>query len=502
MGISQARGVSAVSIHVKDDGVTIVTQAYILNFKGSVTVTDAGNGQADIEITGGGGGSITEIDGSTGIDVTDPTGPVVTVALADTIVTPGTYGDSTHVGVFEVDQQGRLIAASNVAISGSGGDGSLTLNERTVSTSFTIDDAAPPPDGVIVYNGAGSDTGTMIDAGANPGRIIYVKNVAVGQLIMDATGLGQFFVLGRGLIDVVTIDPDGMMGFESANGNWQVQFITGLITNYGGVINNDDLIFIDDAGVDAAEGFVRTGRFLFNERTVSGNFTLDDGSMADGVIVYDGAGGDTGTMIDAATNDGRTIIVKNSGTGTLFFDAAGLGQFFTNALVDNIHLAVGDEVILSSADGHWQVGNIIYGAIGASGGLINGGPLSFQDGASIDITAGGISVGGSNAFAQFVGVIYLGFRTVSANFTVDDGPDGEVDYTLIYTGPGGETGTLVDASDWEPRVLRFKNSGGGDLTLDAAGLGQFFTTGLVDTLILSVGDAVELQAANGAWQVM
>lgn len=36
--------------------------------------------------------------------------------LADTAVTPGTYGDATNVSQFTVDQQGRLTAAANVAI--------------------------------------------------------------------------------------------------------------------------------------------------------------------------------------------------------------------------------------------------------------------------------------------------------------------------------------------------------------------------------------------------
>lgn len=40
--------------------------------------------------------------------------------LADTAVTPATYGDSTHYATFTVDQQGRLTAAAQVAISGSG----------------------------------------------------------------------------------------------------------------------------------------------------------------------------------------------------------------------------------------------------------------------------------------------------------------------------------------------------------------------------------------------
>lgn len=43
--------------------------------------------------------------------------------LADTAVTPGTYGDATHVGQFAVDAKGRITAAADVAISGGGSPG-------------------------------------------------------------------------------------------------------------------------------------------------------------------------------------------------------------------------------------------------------------------------------------------------------------------------------------------------------------------------------------------
>jgi hypothetical protein len=40
----------------------------------------------------------------------------ITFDLADTAVTPGTYGDSTYVGSFTVDQQGRITAAEDIEI--------------------------------------------------------------------------------------------------------------------------------------------------------------------------------------------------------------------------------------------------------------------------------------------------------------------------------------------------------------------------------------------------
>lgn len=61
----------------------------------------------------------------TGIEIT-PDGKLTsdpTITLADTAVTPNTYGDATHVPQITVDQQGRLTDVSNVPISGGGGGG-------------------------------------------------------------------------------------------------------------------------------------------------------------------------------------------------------------------------------------------------------------------------------------------------------------------------------------------------------------------------------------------
>ncbi len=45
----------------------------------------------------------------------------IALTLANTAVTPATYGDATHVGQFTVDAKGRLTFAQDVAISGGGG---------------------------------------------------------------------------------------------------------------------------------------------------------------------------------------------------------------------------------------------------------------------------------------------------------------------------------------------------------------------------------------------
>jgi len=56
------------------------------------------------------------------------------VTLANTAVTPASYGDSGHVGTFTVDAKGRLTAAANVAITGGGG---TAVNTATLSVTLS-----------------------------------------------------------------------------------------------------------------------------------------------------------------------------------------------------------------------------------------------------------------------------------------------------------------------------------------------------------------------------
>lgn len=56
-------------------------------------------------------------------DVTSSAGAVATT-LANTAVTPTSYGDATHVGQFTVDSKGRITAAASVAITGAAPTGS------------------------------------------------------------------------------------------------------------------------------------------------------------------------------------------------------------------------------------------------------------------------------------------------------------------------------------------------------------------------------------------
>jgi hypothetical protein len=80
-----------------------------------------------------------------------------TLILADTAVTPGTYGDSTHVAQVVVDQQGRVTSASSVAIVA--GSGTVTSVGLALPSELTVTGSPVTTSGTL--------TGTWADQSAN-----------------------------------------------------------------------------------------------------------------------------------------------------------------------------------------------------------------------------------------------------------------------------------------------------------------------------------------------
>ncbi len=91
------------------------------------------NGSAWVPLTGS-TAAVTSITGTPPITASVPVG-AVTLSLAPTAVTPGTYGDATHVGAFTVDAQGRLTGASSTAITAGVTALAGTANQITASAA-------------------------------------------------------------------------------------------------------------------------------------------------------------------------------------------------------------------------------------------------------------------------------------------------------------------------------------------------------------------------------
>jgi hypothetical protein len=131
------------------------------------------------------GGGVTSITLGTGLTgAPNPITSTGTIDLANTVVTPGTYGSASQVGQFTVDQQGRLTAAANVNITASG-IGAIsavngTANEITTSQVGTVVTASLPS--ALTFTGKTVTGGTFNATAATVGGDTVTTNTATQTL--------------------------------------------------------------------------------------------------------------------------------------------------------------------------------------------------------------------------------------------------------------------------------------------------------------------------------
>lgn len=166
IGATGARPASAVNGMLRYNTTTAVFEGYANNVWGSITtgsgVTSVGTG------TGLTGGPIT----STG-----------TISISNTAVTTGTYGDSTNVAQFTVNQQGQLTFAGNVAISASSIGAITTINgtanEITATGTSTVTLSLPA---ALTFTGKTVTGGTFNMTAATVGADTVTTNTATQTL--------------------------------------------------------------------------------------------------------------------------------------------------------------------------------------------------------------------------------------------------------------------------------------------------------------------------------
>ena len=96
-------------------------------------------------------------------------GTIPSTSIPNTAVTAGSYGDSTHVGSFTVGADGRLTAASNVAIT------SLEVKEADGSPDVTGVTQIIVSNGTLTNNGGGS---VSLSTGGGGGSVAPVISAA------------------------------------------------------------------------------------------------------------------------------------------------------------------------------------------------------------------------------------------------------------------------------------------------------------------------------------
>jgi hypothetical protein len=144
--------------------------------------------------------------------------PSWTSASAGDVVGPASATDNA-IARFD-GTTGKLVQNSAVTVSDSGGLGvaaGVTLGVNVVTGNHTV----LATDSTVVYTGAGTHTITLVSAGSNTGRVLWLKNNGTGAVTVDATGLGQL-VPSTGAVDTISLAANEFLIIQSGNNKWQV----------------------------------------------------------------------------------------------------------------------------------------------------------------------------------------------------------------------------------------------------------------------------------------
>jgi hypothetical protein len=166
------------------------------------------------------------------------------VSLDNTAVTPKTYGDATNVPQFTVDQQGRITAVSNVAISGGGaaansfgiisvaGQSNVEADVATDQVTFVAGS------GVTITTDAGTDSITFNSTGG-------YGNVDVANFLENGFGSNSIVTTGN-------ITADYFFATEEFIGDLDGAISVGVFNNTASTLTKGQAVYITGAQGDEA----------------------------------------------------------------------------------------------------------------------------------------------------------------------------------------------------------------------------------------------------------
>src|SRR5210317_685472 len=298
----------------------------------------------DLDFQGDNGGALSidldsetlTISGDTGITTTG-SGNTIEIDLDDTAVTAGSYGSQTQIPTFTVDQQGRLTAASTVAVAtaltvdGDTGTGDVdlltddlqilgTANEIETVSSKTGTDVQVQiglPNDVTI----GNDLTVTNDLGVT-GNTILTGNLSVN---------GSTINLGNGLSDNVVI-----------SGNLTVQGTTTTVESTTVTIDDPVLALADNTTSNTSDGLDRGVRFKWGtgSAVATGFFGFDIQSQR---FVF--------TKDETVTSDDFSTPWSDAEFGNIYGTGADLGNIQIGITGDNEIDTVSGNLTIDSAGG-------------------------------------------------------------------------------------------------------------------------------------------------------
>ena len=313
-----------------------VSVAGVTNFAASgntftISTADGGSFSASIQEnsvrlgTDTTGDYVQNVIPGTGITVAGTPGETrdTTIGLADTAVSPSTYGGADKVSVFTVDQQGRLTAASNVAIAipasalttdvvlGTGTSGDYVAN-LVAGTGISLSNLGGEGAAPTITN-----TGVISLTGTNQQVTVSAANGAV------TVGLPNDVTIPNNL----TVTGDLIVSGTAITMNTATVTVEDPLVKFGNA-NPSDALDIGFYGQFSSGGTKYTG--LFRDASDSGKFKLftdlatdpttnviADGTFTVATLVANLTGGTVSGLTQA-------ISVADGGTGANTFTTNGV----------------------------------------------------------------------------------------------------------------------------------------------------------------------------------